>query len=93
MPFLFVSSVARSAAEDTDKNGTVDVNDCRAPSGANDAASLHKGYFTETYTRATQCLNCDGKIGDDVMTTAHWKWEGVSSASLVMEPAFMARRT
>ena len=23
--------------------------------------------------------NCHGKIGDDVMTTGHWKWEGVSS--------------
>ncbi len=74
------NGVADLATEDTDKNGTVDVNDCRAPSGAYDPAGLHKGYFTEnTYTSTTQCLNCHGKIGDDVMTTAHWKWEGVSS--------------
>jgi octaheme c-type cytochrome (tetrathionate reductase family) len=74
------NGVADLATEDTDKNGTVDVNDCRAPSGAYDPAGLHKGYFTEnTYTGTTQCLNCHGKIGDDVMTTAHWKWEGVSS--------------
>lgn len=74
------NGVADLATEDTDKNGTVDVNDCRAPSGAYDPAGLHKGYFTENaYTGTTQCLNCHGKIGDDVMTTAHWKWEGVSS--------------
>ena len=66
--------------EDTDKNGTVDVNDCRTPEGAYDPVGLHKGYFAEnTYTGTSQCLNCHGKTGDDVMTTAHWKWEGVSS--------------
>ena len=41
------NGVADLATEDTDKNGTVDVNDCRAPSGAYDPAGLHKGYFTE----------------------------------------------
>jgi octaheme c-type cytochrome (tetrathionate reductase family) len=74
------NGVADSASEDIDKNGVVDVNDCRAPSGAYDPAGLHKGYFTEnTYTSTQQCLDCHGKIGDDVMTTGHWKWQGVSS--------------
>ena len=65
------------ATEDVNKDGVVDVLDCRTPSGGYDPVSLHKGYFTEnTYTGTSQCLNCHGKIGDDVMTTAHWKWEG-----------------
>ena len=71
------NGVADLATEDTDKNGTVDVNDCRAPSGAYDPAGLHKGYFTENpYTGTSQCLYCHGRSGDDVMKTAHWKWEG-----------------
>ena len=74
------NGVADLATEDTNKDGKVDTNDCRTPSGAYDAVSLHKGYFTENaYTGATQCLNCHGKVGDDVMTTAHWKWEGTVS--------------
>ena len=68
------------ATEDLNKDGKVDIDDCRTPTGAYDPVALHKGYFTEnTYTGTTQCLNCHGKIGDDVTTTAHWKWEGVSS--------------
>ena len=71
------NGVADLATEDTDKNGKVDVNDCRAPSGAYDPAGLHKGYFTENpYTGTSQCLYCHGRSGDDVMKTAHWKWEG-----------------
>ena len=74
------NGVADLATEDTDKNGTVDVNDCRAPSGAYDPAGLHKGYFTENpYTGTSQCLYCHGRSGDDVMKTAHWKWEGTVS--------------
>ena len=74
------NGIADIGTEDIDKNGVVDVNDCRAPNGAYDPAGLHKGYFTEnTYTGTSQCLDCHGKIGDDVMTTGHWKWEGVSS--------------
>jgi octaheme c-type cytochrome (tetrathionate reductase family) len=64
-------------SEDINRDGKVDVIDCRTPSGAYDPVSLHKGYFTENpYTGTQQCLNCHGKIGDDVMRTAHWKWEG-----------------
>ena len=74
------NGIADLSTEDIDKNGVVDVNDCRAPNGAYDPAGLHKGYFTEnTYTGTSQCLDCHGKIGDDVMTTGHWKWEGVAS--------------
>jgi len=74
------NGVADLATEDVNKDGTVDINDCRTPTGAYDPVALHKGYFTENaYTGASQCLNCHGKIGDDVMTTAHWKWEGVAS--------------
>ena len=73
------NGVADLATEDTDKNGTVDVNDCRAPSGAYDPAGLHKGYFTENaYTGTPQCLYCHGNVGDDVMKTAHWKWQGTA---------------
>jgi len=74
------NGVADLATEDLNKDGKVDVLDCRTPSGGYDPVSLHKGYFTENpYTGTTQCLNCHGKIGDDVMTTAHWKWEGTVS--------------
>ena len=74
------NGVADLATEDVNKDGKVDVNDCRTPTGAYDPVALHKGYFTEnTYTGTSQCLNCHGKIGDDVMRTAHWKWEGTVS--------------
>jgi len=74
---LNANGVGDLATEDTNGDGIVDVNDCRAPSGAYDAAGLHKGYFTENaYTGTQQCLNCHGPIGDDVMTTAHWNWQG-----------------
>ena len=50
------NGVADLATEDTDKNGTVDVNDCRAPSGAYDPAGLHKGYFTENAYTGTSAV-------------------------------------
>jgi len=60
----------------------IDVLDCRTPSGAYDPVGLHQGYFTENpYTGTSQCLNCHGKIGDDVMRTAHWKWRARSRES------------
>jgi len=68
------------ATEDLNGDGVVDVLDCRTPTGGYDPVSLHKGYFTENeFTGTSQCLNCHGKIGDDVMTTGHWNWQGVSS--------------
>lgn len=72
--------VADLPAEDTDGNGVVDVNDCRAPGGAYDPAGLHKGYFTEnTYTGTKDCLYCHGKIGDEILTTGHWKWRNLAT--------------
>jgi octaheme c-type cytochrome (tetrathionate reductase family) len=71
------NGVGDLATEDINKDGTVDVNDCRTTSTGYDTASLHKGYFTENpYTGTSQCLYCHGRSGDDVMKTAHWKWEG-----------------
>ena len=74
------------ATEDLNRDGVVDVLDCRTPSGGYDAVSLHSGYFTENpYTGTAQCLNCHGKIGDDVMTTAHWKWQGTVTGIVGLE--------
>ena len=71
------NGVADLPDEDINKDGKVDVEDCRAPNGAYDPAGLHKGYFTENpYEGTKDCLYCHGKVGDDVMTTAHWKWQG-----------------
>ena len=68
-------------AEDLNGDGTVDVEDCNAlASGAYQSVQLHVGYFTEnTYEGTQSCLNCHGKIGDNVMTTAHFKWQGVAA--------------
>ena len=74
------NGVADPATEDVNGDGKVDINDCRTPSIGYDPVSLHKGYFTEnTYTGTSQCLYCHGKTGEDVMETAHWKWEGTVS--------------
>ena len=67
--------------EDINGDGVVDVLDCNATSsGAYEAEQLHKGYFTENVYEGTKsCMNCHGKIGDDLITTGHFKWEGVST--------------
>jgi octaheme c-type cytochrome (tetrathionate reductase family) len=67
--------------EDINGDGVVDVLDCNATvSGAYAAEQLHKGYFTENaYEGTKSCMNCHGKIGDDVITTGHFKWEGVAT--------------
>ncbi len=66
--------------EDLNGDGVVDALDCNAfASGAYEPAQLHKGYFTENaYEGTKSCMNCHGGIGDDVMTTGHFKWEGVA---------------
>lgn len=81
------NGVGDLATEDINKDGKVDVNDCRTTSTGYDTASLHKGYFTEnTYTAGGgQCLNCHGKTGDDVMKTAHWNWQGTVSGIAGLE--------
>ena len=65
--------------EDTNNDGVVDVLDCQAPPQIGDAASLHKAYFTDRTYEDGACLACHGNIGDDILTTGHWKWEGVAS--------------
>ena len=67
--------------EDLNGDGVVDTRDCNAlASGAYQAVQLHKGYFTQNpYEGTKSCLNCHGKIGDDVITTGHFKWKGVAA--------------
>ena len=72
--------------EDTNGDGVIDVLDCRSTGGSFTPAALHKGYFTDNEYRGTgQCLVCHGKIGDDVMKTGHWKWQGESSGIAGLE--------
>ncbi len=67
--------------EDFNGDGVVDTLDCNPfAGGAYSTAQLHKGYFTENaYEGTASCLDCHGKIADDVLTTAHFTWEGVAS--------------
>src|SRR5210317_2580426 len=67
--------------EDINGDGVVDVYDCNAyASGAYEIDQLHKGYFTEHPYEGTQsCLNCHGKLADEVLDTAHFKCEGVAT--------------
>ena len=72
--------------EDTNGDGVIDVLDCRSTGGSFTPAALHKGYFTDNEYRGTgQCLVCHGKIGDDVMKTGHWKWQGEASGLAGLE--------
>jgi octaheme c-type cytochrome (tetrathionate reductase family) len=68
-------------AEDLNGDGTVDVLDCNAlASGAYEVEQLHIGYFTDNAYQGTQsCLDCHGLIGDEMLTNAHFKWEGTST--------------
>jgi len=66
--------------EDVNGDGVVDVEDCQAPPQIGDAASLHKAFFEDReYTGTESCLACHGEIGDDILTTGHFKWEGVAT--------------
>jgi octaheme c-type cytochrome (tetrathionate reductase family) len=67
--------------EDLNDDGVVDVNDCSAASGdAYKPPALHRGYFAENAYEGTEsCMNCHGAIGDEIITTGHFKWEGVAS--------------
>jgi octaheme c-type cytochrome (tetrathionate reductase family) len=79
------NGIADLPDEDTNGDGTIDVQDCRV-SGSYTPEALHKGYFTDnTYTGTGQCLVCHGKIGDDVMKSAHWKWKGTVSGIAGLE--------
>jgi octaheme c-type cytochrome (tetrathionate reductase family) len=67
--------------EDINGDGVVDVYDCNAyASGAYEIDQLHKGYFLEhPYEGTKSCLNCHGKLADEVLETAHFKWEGLAT--------------
>ena len=68
-------------AEDLNGDGVVDVFDCNpTASGAYAVDQLHVGYFTEhDYVGTKSCLNCHGLIGQDMLTKAHFTWEGLAS--------------
>jgi octaheme c-type cytochrome (tetrathionate reductase family) len=66
--------------EDVNGDGVVDVFDCQSPTGDYTPAGLHKGYFSENdYTGGESCMKCHGEIGDAVLMTGHWNWEGVAA--------------
>jgi octaheme c-type cytochrome (tetrathionate reductase family) len=67
--------------EDLNNDGIVDVVDCNAiASGAYGPEQLHSGYFTENdYQGTKSCLNCHGLDGMDMLTKAHFTWEGLAS--------------
>lgn len=76
--------------EDLNGDGVVDVLDCQLPppsiANAND---LHKIYFTDRPYEGTQsCLDCHGKIGDDILTTGHFNWEGIAANLEGVEAGF-----
>jgi len=67
--------------EDLNGDGVVDATDCNAlASDAYAPVQLHKGYFAENpYEGTESCLNCHGNIGDDMIDSAHFKWEGLAT--------------
>jgi len=68
--------------EDLNGDGVVDVLDCNvaADDGGSAVEVFHKSYFAENAYEGTQsCLNCHGAIGDDILKTGHWNWQGVAS--------------
>jgi len=72
---------AADPEEDLNGDGVVDVFDCNPlTGGAYESEQLHKGYFTDhDYEGTKSCLNCHGLIGDEMLTNAHFAWEGVAS--------------
>ncbi len=69
------------ANEDLNGDGVVDVLDCNAlASGAYQTAQLHVGYFTENdYAGTESCMDCHGLVGEEMLTNAHFTWEGISA--------------
>ena len=38
-----------------------------------------RDYFAEKpYEGTDDCLNCHGPMGEDIITTGHWNWQGVA---------------
>jgi octaheme c-type cytochrome (tetrathionate reductase family) len=74
------NGVADLPDEDTNGDGVVNVEDCRTAGGAYDPAGLHAGFFKQNPYEGTQdCLYCHGKLGDEILETGHWKWQGLAS--------------
>ena len=75
------NSIGDLPDEDINGDGVVDVNDCNtAGSDAYKPPQLHRGYFVENpYEGTESCMNCHGNVGDEIITTGHFKWEGVAS--------------
>lgn len=62
-------SLGLSGCEDND--GAPGADGADGPDGAND--QLRKRYFTEhSYGGTKSCLNCHGKLADEVLETAHY---------------------
>ncbi len=73
--------------EDLNGDGVVDTQDCNAySSGAYESVALHKGYFSDhPYEGTGDCLNCHGLIGEDMIASAHFKWQGVTTTMAGVE--------
>ena len=67
--------------EDLNGDGNVDVLDCNAlASGAYETAALHVDFFTDNdYEGTRSCMNCHGPVGEEMLTNAHFTWEGVAA--------------
>jgi len=75
------NGVPDPASEDLNGDGAVNTLDCNAlASGAYEVEQLHIGYFTDNaYLGTDSCLDCHGLIGDELLTNAHFTWQGTST--------------
>ncbi|MGI9263637.1 MAG: tetrathionate reductase family octaheme c-type cytochrome [Gammaproteobacteria bacterium] len=68
--------------EDLNGDGVVDVLDCNANVGDDVGVieQFHSDYFAEnSYSGTGDCLRCHGAIADEILTTGHWNWDGISA--------------
>lgn len=80
--------------EDLNGDGVVDTSDCNAAaSNITEAQKLHQDYFSANpYDGTGSCLNCHGPIGDDMLTKAHFTWQGVASNITGVEDQIHGKR-
>lgn len=44
------------------------------------AVEVHEEFYTEnSYSGTKSCLSCHEDVGNDVLKTAHWKWQGLAT--------------